>query len=237
MAGDPARLGVRRRSPTSPSTGTHRAPLRCPNINLDDRSVWLHRVVEIAPTERSDMRVFPTVRGAMVATFTAFAATTAVAILNPTFASPVSPAAIQSGMTQSTTVQLPDAVQQVQFRGRSARGIGRSYGRGSRFRGRPAFRGRQFGGRSAFRGRQFGRSYYRGGYRGPRYGYRSYGYAPWIGGAIASTIIGGSIAASQSSYGDAWQRCDDRYRSFRWSDGTFQPYGDEPRKLCPYLAN
>jgi hypothetical protein len=154
------------------------------------------------------------------------AATTAFTMLNPAFASPVSPAAIKSGMTQSTTAHLPDAVQQVQFRGRSARGIGRSYGRGSQFRGR-----------SAFRGRQFGRSYYRGGYRGPRYGYRSYGYAPWIGGAIASTIIGGSIAASQSSYGDAWQRCDDRYRSFRWSDGTFQPYGDEPRKLCPYLAN
>jgi hypothetical protein len=205
----------------------------------------LHRVVEIAPAERSEMRILPTVRGAMVATFTAFAATAAFAVLNPTSASPVSPAAIKAGMTQSTAAQLPDAVRQVQYRGRSARGGGRSMARGSQFRGRSALPGRQFGGRSAYRGSQFrGRSVYRGspyvqrrGYRGPRYGYRSYGYAPWVGGAIASTIIGGSIAASQSSYGDAWQRCDARYRSFRWSDGTFQPYGDRPRQLCPYLTN
>lgn len=54
--------------------------------------------------------------------------------------------------------------------------------------------------------------------------------------AIASAIIGGSIVASQRDYSDAWERCDDRYRSFRWSDGTFQPYGDDPRQLCPYLA-
>jgi hypothetical protein len=194
----------------------------------------LHRVVEIAPAERSDMRILPTVRGAMVATFTAFAATTAFAVFNPASAGPVTPSAIKAGMTPSAAAQLPDAVREVQYRGRSARGIGRSYAPGSQYRGRSAYRGSQFRGRSVYRGSPYVQ---RRGYRGPRYGYRSYGYAPWVGGAIASTIIGGSIAASQSAHGDAWQRCDDRYRSFRWSDGTFQPYGGGPRQLCPYLTN
>lgn len=69
-------------------------------------------------------------------------------------------------------------------------------------------------------------------HRGDRY----YGYGPGIAAGVAA-IIGGSIAASQRDHGDAWQRCDDRYNSFRWSDGTFQPYGDGPRQLCPYLSN
>jgi hypothetical protein len=80
-----------------------------------------------------------------------------------------------------------------------------------------------------------GRHHHR--YWGHRRGDRRwYGYGPSVAGAIASAIIGGSIVASQRDYGDEWQRCDDRYRSFRWSDGTFQPYGDGPRQLCPYLA-
>ncbi|MGE0767683.1 MAG: BA14K family protein [Hyphomicrobiaceae bacterium] len=62
------------------------------------------------------------------------------------------------------------------------------------------------------------------------------GYGPGIVGSIAGAIIGGSIIASQRDHRDAWDRCDARYRSFRWSDGTFQPYGDGPRQLCPYLA-
>jgi len=52
---------------------------------------------------------------------------------------------------------------------------------------------------------------------------------------IAALIIGGSIAESQAHYLDRWERCDDRFRSFRWSDGTYQPYGGGPRRLCPYL--
>jgi hypothetical protein len=74
-------------------------------------------------------------------------------------------------------------------------------------------------------------------YRAPRYRYgyryrasprRYYGYGPAL-------MIGGTLALSQSRYADRWQRCDDRYKSFRWSDGTFQPYGGGPRQLCPYL--
>ncbi|MEZ5816038.1 MAG: BA14K family protein [Hyphomicrobiaceae bacterium] len=90
-----------------------------------------------------------------------------------------------------------------------------------------------------YRGRHHWR---RGWHHGRRWGHgrwghrhRRYGYGPSVAGAIASAIIGGTIAASQRDHRDAWQRCDDRYRSFRWSDGTFQPYGDEPRRLCPYL--
>lgn len=52
---------------------------------------------------------------------------------------------------------------------------------------------------------------------------------------IAALIIGGSIADSKAHYSDRWERCDDRFRSFRWSDGTYQPYGGGPRRLCPYL--
>ncbi len=88
-----------------------------------------------------------------------------------------------------------------------------------------------------YRGRGYhrGRGWHRGrGYRGGRYHRRG-----WVGPAIAGLIIGGSIAASRRSYGygyrDARDRCAARYRSFRWSDGTFQPYGGGPRQLCPYL--
>ena len=97
------------------------------------------------------------------------------------------------------------------------------------------YRGWDYGNRH-WRGHRYG--YGRWGDRydgwGPRYRY--YGYGPGIAAGVAA-IIGGSIAASQRDYGDAWQRCDDRYNSFRWSDGTFQPYGDGPRQLCPYLRD
>lgn len=60
----------------------------------------------------------------------------------------------------------------------------------------------------------------------------------WLGPAIiagtAALIIGGSIARSQASHRDRWEMCADRYVSFSWNDGTFQPY-DGPRRLCPYL--
>ncbi|MGE3914975.1 MAG: BA14K family protein [Hyphomicrobiaceae bacterium] len=95
-------------------------------------------------------------------------------------------------------------------------------------------RGRHWGGRGY---RHRGWSGNRWGYRhryGHRYGHRRYyGYGPAAG--IAGLIIGGAIAASQSGYRDRWERCDDRYKSFRWSDGTFQPYGGGSRQLCPYL--
>jgi hypothetical protein len=87
--------------------------------------------------------------------------------------------------------------------------------------------------------------YRRGGWHGGRHwGHRPWGhrhrhwrgYGPGVAGAIAGAIIGGTIIASQRDHRDAWQQCDDTYRSFSWSDGTFQPYGDGPRRLCPYLA-
>lgn len=31
------------------------------------------------------------------------------------------------------------------------------------------------------------------------------------------------------------ERCANNFRSFRFSDGTYQPYGGGPRELCPYL--
>lgn len=105
-------------------------------------------------------------------------------------------------------------------------------------------RDRRGGWRGGLRGHRRGIGPRVGGwYSGPGYGY--YGYrrgwrgdnwwGPAIGAGVAGLIIGGSIAASRSGYSDRWQQCDDEYVSFRWSDGTFQPYGGGPRQLCPYL--
>ncbi len=62
----------------------------------------------------------------------------------------------------------------------------------------------------------------------------------WIPGAfIAGALIGGAIANSNNVYsggGSAHvQWCYDRYRSYRASDNTFQPYNG-PRRQCnsPY---
>ena len=99
----------------------------------------------------------------------------------------------------------------------------RGGGRGGRGRGR----GR---GRGVGRGRGRGR-----GGRGRRR--RGSGFGAAIGAGIATAIIGGAIASSKRQYSGRWERCDDRFRSFRWSDGTYQPYGGGPRRLCPYLRN
>ena len=78
----------------------------------------------------------------------------------------------------------------------------------------------------------------RGGYYGRRYHYRR-GGGRWIGPAIVigttALIIGGSIAQSQAGYRDRWEMCADRFQSFSWADGTYQPY-DGPRRICPYLV-
>jgi len=74
----------------------------------------------------------------------------------------------------------------------------------------------------------------RGGYRGRRR--RGGGWVgPAIGAGIAAVIIGGAIASSKADHRDRWERCDDDFRTFRWSDGTYIPYRDSPRVLCPYL--
>ena len=103
--------------------------------------------------------------------------------------------------------------------GESAVELAQRRGRGLRrgWRGR-----RGWGGRRGWRRRGWRR-------RGGRW------IGPAIGAGIASIIIGGAIEASRRDHRDRWEMCDDRYRSFRWSDGTFQPYGGGPRELCPYL--
>ncbi len=82
------------------------------------------------------------------------------------------------------------------------------------------------------------RAYYRGhrGYRSPRAGYRQLdGF--WFPPAafIAGAIIGGAMNQPQgrvvhpSAAHVEW--CYDRYRSYRASDNTFQPYNG-PRRQC-----
>ena len=34
---------------------------------------------------------------------------------------------------------------------------------------------------------------------------------------------------------DPYERCAYRFRCFRYSDGTYQPYGGGSREVCPYL--
>ena len=132
-----------------------------------------------------------------------------------------------SGMAAPSSQSLgQSAVEQVQRRG----SVGRSFRGGRSFGGRGFRGGRYYSGR-AWRG---GR-YYRPGWRGGRYWYGRRWVGPAIVAGTAALIIGGSIAESRASYGDRWERCADRFQSFRWSDGTYQPYGDNPRRLCPYL--
>lgn len=76
--------------------------------------------------------------------------------------------------------------------------------------------------------RRGGRYYHRRSHRSSRW------IVPSIIAGTAALIIGGSIAQSRASHNDRWEMCAERYVSFSWSDGTFQPY-DGPRRLCPYL--
>jgi hypothetical protein len=85
--------------------------------------------------------------------------------------------------------------------------------------------------------------YYRGhrGYRDYRPGYRRHGDYWYPAAAfIAGAVVGGAIANSQPRVvvrgGESHtQWCYNRYRSYRASDNTFQPYGG-PRQQCisPY---
>lgn len=88
--------------------------------------------------------------------------------------------------------------------------------------------------------------YYRGyrGYRDYRPGYRRYNDGFWYPAAafITGAIVGGAIASQPAprvryrGYSSAHvEWCYDRYRSYRASDNTFQPYNG-PRRACrsPY---
>ncbi|MDX8500836.1 BA14K family protein [Mesorhizobium sp. VK4C] len=88
--------------------------------------------------------------------------------------------------------------------------------------------------------RRHGHNYWRGhrGYRHYRPGYRRHGdlWFP-LAAFAAGAIISGAIANSRPAYaGNAHVRwCYNRYRSYRASDNTYQPYNG-PRRQCvsPY---
>lgn len=84
------------------------------------------------------------------------------------------------------------------------------------------------------------------GYRGHRHkrpGYRrhrGYWYPPAafiIGGIINEALRNSDRRIYRGNYSRRHHRwCDNKFRSYRRSDGTFQPYGNRPRKRCnsPY---
>lgn len=171
------------------------------------------------------------------------------------------PLAALAGANSATNPLADDTargiVQFVQRRGGAGFRGGRGF-RGQGIRGR-SFRSRGFRGRG-IRTRGFARGGYRGGYR--RNFRRNRWVGPAIAAGVAGSIFG-STYYRPNYYGrnyyrpyygrsnyyrtrrtyyaprrrgrSAWQRCDNRFRSFRWSDGTYQPYGNVPRRLCPYL--
>ncbi len=87
-----------------------------------------------------------------------------------------------------------------------------------------------------------GRHYYNGhrGYRDYRRGYRRHNNA-WFPAAafITGAIVGGAISSQPAPRARSGSRhvqwCYDRYRSYRASDNTYQPYNG-PRRSCnsPY---
>lgn len=83
--------------------------------------------------------------------------------------------------------------------------------------------------------RRGNRAYYNGhrGYNEPRRGYRQHN-GVWFPAAafIAGAIVGGAIDNQPRARGNAHvQYCQDRYRSYRVSDNTYQPYNG-PRRQC-----
>lgn len=120
--------------------------------------------------------------------------------------------------------ELPTYIQNIQFDQKWRRKDGMDWRQGRRD-------ARGMEGRYERRGN---RSYYSGhrGFDRPRHGYREHNGA-WFPAAafITGAIIGGTMSQSGGG-GDghvAW--CYDRYRSYRASDNTYQPY-DGPRQEC-----
>jgi Ni/Co efflux regulator RcnB len=155
---------------------------------------------------------------------TALSAAIAVTGLLPASAAPVYVPKAAAAQGQSDVTQVQD------------RRIRRYH------RNRHGFDRRHF--RDARRHYRHGPRYgYHNGYRGYRYKRRGYRYHDgwWFPGAafLGGAIIGGAIANSNNypRYGGSAhvQWCYDRYRSYRASDNTFQPYNG-PRRQCysPY---
>jgi hypothetical protein len=156
--------------------------------------------------------------GALMLATSVVAAGSALASEHP---SPrVTPAPLLTAPTIGPQSQLVTGDRLMQLAQRRGRGARRGVRRGRGFRGRGFRRGR--GNRGRFLRRR---------------GRRGRNIGPGIAAGIAGLIIGSAIVNGARARGDrsAWQRCDDRYNTFSWNDGTFQPYGDGPRKLCPYL--
>lgn len=156
----------------------------------------------------------------------------------------VAPASAQSmPVPQSLNAQTQAPVE-VQIERREFRQDRREF-RQERRQDRREFRQERRQDRREFRQdlRQDRYSYYRGhrGYRDYRPGYRSHnGFwfpaAAFITGAIVGGAISGDSGVRVRNYGSShvgW--CSDRYRSYRASDNTFQPYNG-PRRTCvsPY---
>ena len=72
--------------------------------------------------------------------------------------------------------------------------------------------------------RRFGPRYRR---FGPRYRYRR----RILPGVVGGLVVGGLLIRG-ARLRDHHEWCEDRYRSYRRSDGTYQPYGGVPRRLC-----
>jgi hypothetical protein len=161
---------------------------------------------------------------------TALTASIAVAGAIPASAAPVY-------VPKAPTAEHSDVVKVQNYRWKNRRGGGNWYGRsGNRVRDNVRRGNRHWD------GPRYG--YYNGhrGYRYKRYGYRYHdGYWYPAAAFITGAIIGGAIANSNNGGyyrggGSAHvEWCYDRYRSYRASDNTFQPYNG-PRRQCysPY---
>ena len=164
---------------------------------------------------------------------TALAATFAVSSIMPVNAAPIFVPRTQTAQTDVIKVGELDYRRMLRRQQLGPSGVGRSF-RGDR---------RQF--RRDFR-RSGNYAWYNGhrGYRYHRHGYQNYnGFWFPAGAFIAGAIIGNALN-NQQYYGDRtfygggsthvdW--CYNRYRSYRASDNTFQPYNG-PRQQCysPY---
>ncbi len=75
------------------------------------------------------------------------------------------------------------------------------------------------------------------GHRRYRSRHRHYRHRDRVGPEDVFGFIGGILVneAFRAKRRSDFQRCDDRYKTFRWSDGTYQPYGNGPREVCRYL--
>ncbi len=126
---------------------------------------------------------------------------------------------LPSGAAGTGLQSSGDLVQLAQRRRGARRGARRGVQRGVR-RGRPGVRGPRARRRVLRRRNR----------RGRRAARRAIGRAAGI---ILGTIIAKGVRARGRR--SAWEECDDRYRTFRWSDGTYIPYVGSDRVLCPLL--